>query len=248
MVVQEAYALAQLADAIGREEGPMLKNRGDSLSKLIGEYLWDEESNICESVVCCYRCAWCVRGLLYGSLGDSLLYLIVCRREQICQRFILPAHLSDIVLCAADLCTERHSGHRNDRAVAVQQRPLLHCGGRRLQRPRRHLLLGSALDPGVRPSIPTARLLARLRLGTDGPAHLLVTAELRPCAGRPQRAESSRETDGFTNDVAMGELRWALRYFLARDLYDIVPHFDKECVMRRRILNWLTDWPMLPSA
>ena len=42
-------ALAQLADVIGREEGPMLKNRGDSLSKLIGEYLWDEESSICES-------------------------------------------------------------------------------------------------------------------------------------------------------------------------------------------------------
>jgi hypothetical protein len=46
MVVQEAYALAELADAIGREEGPMLKNRGDSLSKLIAEYLWDEESQI----------------------------------------------------------------------------------------------------------------------------------------------------------------------------------------------------------
>lgn len=51
MVVQEAYALAELADAIGREEGPMLKNRGDSLSKLIGEYLWDEESSICESAL-----------------------------------------------------------------------------------------------------------------------------------------------------------------------------------------------------
>ena len=48
MVVQEAYALAELADAIGRNEGPMLKNRGDSLSKLIAEYLWDEESQICK--------------------------------------------------------------------------------------------------------------------------------------------------------------------------------------------------------
>jgi hypothetical protein len=62
MVVQEAYALSQLADAIGREEGPMLKNRGDSLSKLIGQYLWDEESSICESAPDSPmpQCAFCV--------------------------------------------------------------------------------------------------------------------------------------------------------------------------------------------
>jgi hypothetical protein len=43
MVVQEAYALATLADAIGRPEAAMLRARGDAMSSLIADYLWDEE-------------------------------------------------------------------------------------------------------------------------------------------------------------------------------------------------------------
>ena len=46
MLVQEAYALAELADAIGRPEAPMLRDRGDEMSALIRDELWDEESQI----------------------------------------------------------------------------------------------------------------------------------------------------------------------------------------------------------
>jgi len=46
MFTQEAYALAELADAIGRVEGPMLRARGDEFSSLIRSYLWDNESQI----------------------------------------------------------------------------------------------------------------------------------------------------------------------------------------------------------
>jgi len=46
MLVQEAYSLADLADAIGRPEGAMLRARGDYMSSLISEYLWDEQSQI----------------------------------------------------------------------------------------------------------------------------------------------------------------------------------------------------------
>merc|ERR1712032_409916 len=42
----EAYALAELADAIGRVEGTMLRSRGDDVSLLIKQYLWDEQSQI----------------------------------------------------------------------------------------------------------------------------------------------------------------------------------------------------------
>ena len=46
MVVQEAYALAELADAINRTEAPMLRARGGGMSSLIASYLWDNTSNI----------------------------------------------------------------------------------------------------------------------------------------------------------------------------------------------------------
>ena len=44
MVVQEAYALAELADAIGRPEAAMLRDRGDGMSAKIRDELWDEVS------------------------------------------------------------------------------------------------------------------------------------------------------------------------------------------------------------
>ena len=46
MLVQEAYSLAHLADAIGRPEAAMLRERGDAMSALIGDYLWDEQGQI----------------------------------------------------------------------------------------------------------------------------------------------------------------------------------------------------------
>jgi len=46
MVVQEAFALAELADAINRPEGAMLRARGTMMSQLIKDYLWDAESEI----------------------------------------------------------------------------------------------------------------------------------------------------------------------------------------------------------
>ena len=39
MVVQEAYALAELADAIGRPEAAMLRDRGDGMSAKIRDEL-----------------------------------------------------------------------------------------------------------------------------------------------------------------------------------------------------------------
>ena len=46
MLVQEAYSLAHLADAIGRPEAAMLRERGDAMSALISDYLWDEQGQI----------------------------------------------------------------------------------------------------------------------------------------------------------------------------------------------------------
>ena len=46
MFVQEAYSLAQLADAIGRPEGAMLRSRGDAMAKTIVSELWDEQGGI----------------------------------------------------------------------------------------------------------------------------------------------------------------------------------------------------------
>lgn len=48
-------------------------------------------------------------------------------------------------------------------------------------------------------------LVAWLRMGSNGPTHPLVVAELRPCPGRSQRAKGSRQTDGCADDVSMGE-------------------------------------------
>ena len=46
MFVQEAYSLAELADAIGRSEGEMLRARGDAMAKKIASELWDEQGGI----------------------------------------------------------------------------------------------------------------------------------------------------------------------------------------------------------
>lgn len=47
MLVQEAYALAELALAIGRDDDAMmLRDRGDSMSSKIRDELWDPQSNI----------------------------------------------------------------------------------------------------------------------------------------------------------------------------------------------------------
>ena len=44
MLAQEAYALAELAEAIGRPEAAMLRGRGAAISGRIRDYLWDESS------------------------------------------------------------------------------------------------------------------------------------------------------------------------------------------------------------
>ena len=46
MAAQEAYALATLADAIGRPEGAMLRARGDAYRDAIRSGLWDGEASV----------------------------------------------------------------------------------------------------------------------------------------------------------------------------------------------------------
>ena len=46
MFTMEAAALAELADAIGRPEGPMLRKRAESMRVLIAAHLWDETGRI----------------------------------------------------------------------------------------------------------------------------------------------------------------------------------------------------------
>lgn len=46
MFVQEAYALAELADIIGRPDGSQLRARGDRFRDLIREHLWDEQQRV----------------------------------------------------------------------------------------------------------------------------------------------------------------------------------------------------------
>ena len=46
MFVQEAYSLAELADAIGRTEGAMLRARGDAMANKVASELWDAEGGV----------------------------------------------------------------------------------------------------------------------------------------------------------------------------------------------------------
>ena len=193
MLVQEAYSLAHLADAIGRPEAAMLRERGDAMSALIGDYLWDEQGQIFTNKF--------VNNSFYRRISPTSFYALQTSGPNDTQASLM---MEQWLHSPEHFCISPNGDFAGNKDTCYWGLPSIQAADPAYP-PLGYWRGYVCAPPAACPYSPLAVVTRRRRVhrGPDGAAHLLVAAELRSRAGGAQGQEGAGQADGRAHDVAV---------------------------------------------